>query len=126
MKDDDRGYDLADLMSGRRPLPRGVNMEIARRIVDERGGTDAIDWEDVRRTEAAILARQDQADAAAMDALRDLQAPGGLSEAGMVEYLESKGGLPSEEDMKNALMVRILKELGGRLPRRRRRRRPRE
>jgi hypothetical protein len=121
---EERGYSLADLMSGRQPLPRGVNMENAVRVLDEMGGLDAVDWEDLRRKEAAILARQDQSHAAAKDALRALHAPDGISEAGMVEYLISKGGLPGEADMQLALTIRILRELGGRLPRRRKRRRP--
>jgi hypothetical protein len=124
MKDDERGWSLADLMSGRAPLPRGVNMEIAGRVAEELGGLDAIDWEDMRRCEAAILARGDQSHSAAQEALRDLHAPRGISEAGMAEYLHSKGGLPSREDMELALIIRILRELDGRLPRRRKRRKP--
>jgi hypothetical protein len=104
-------------MSGRAPLRAGVNREKVWRILDERGGPDAIDWDDMARLEAAIVAREDQAHAKGRDALRELRAPGGISDAGMVEYLDSQGAFPGEDDMRLAIMIRLLKEYGGRLPR---------
>jgi hypothetical protein len=122
--DDDRGYDLADMMSGARPLPSRIDLEKWGRIIEDHGGLDAVDWEDLDRCEAAILAREDQSNMAARAALLDLHAPDGISEAGMVEYLDSKGALPGRKDMELTVTIRVHRELGGRLPRRRKGRRP--
>jgi hypothetical protein len=101
---------LADLMNGSAPIPSGVNVEAVMRIFDENGGPGAIDWAEMERTEAAIVAREDQRDATGVDALRDLDAPSGNSDAAMVEYLESKGALSDDHDIKRAIIIRLAKE----------------